>query len=87
MTMFDSRTNLSTDVVTEVRRHFGDRVFETIIPRSVRLAEAPSYGQPISLYAPESTGALAYEQLARELLAGDRKIDTVVPKELAGYGS
>jgi chromosome partitioning protein len=87
MTMFDARTNLSTDVVTEVRRHFGERVFETIIPRSVRLAEAPSYGQPISLYAPESTGALAYEQLARELLAGDRKIDTVVPKELAGYGS
>jgi chromosome partitioning protein len=57
LTMFDSRTNLSNDVVKEVRQHFSDLVFETIIPRTVRLAEAPSYGQPISVYAPSSNGA------------------------------
>jgi len=71
MTMFDPRTNLARQVVQEVRRHFGDRVFRTIIPRSVRLSEAPSYGEPIISYAPRSTGALAYQALARELLDGD----------------
>jgi chromosome partitioning protein len=69
MTMFDGRTNLSNDVVREVRRHFTDRVFQTIIPRTIRLAEAPSYGQPISVYAPHSNGAEAYASLAREVLA------------------
>jgi chromosome partitioning protein len=58
-------------VVNEVRRHFPEHVFEAIIPRSIRLAEAPSYGQPISSYAPSSTGAEAYASLAREVLAGD----------------
>jgi chromosome partitioning protein len=71
LTMFDARTNLSNDVVQEVRRFFPDQVFEVVIPRSVRLAEAPSYGQPISVYAPGSTGAEAYDGLAREVLAGD----------------
>jgi len=71
LTMFDSRTNLSTDVVTEVNKHFPDQVFKAIIPRSIRLAEAPSYGLPISAYAPSSVGAQAYEALARELLKGD----------------
>jgi chromosome partitioning protein len=71
LTMYDSRTNLSNDVVREVRQYFGDLVFETIIPRTVRLAEAPSYGQPISIYAPTSTGASAYSALAREVLVGD----------------
>jgi chromosome partitioning protein len=71
LTMFDPRTNLSTDVVTEVRRHFPDQVFKSVIPRSVRLAEAPSYGLPISVYAPASMGAQAYEAFARELLKGD----------------
>jgi chromosome partitioning protein len=71
MTMFDGRTNLSNDVVEEVRRFFPERVFEAVIPRTVRLAEAPSYGQPISVYAPSSSGALAYAALAREVLAGD----------------
>lgn len=73
LTMFDSRTNLSTDVVVEVNRHFPDQVFKSVVPRSVRLAEAPSYGLPISEYAPASVGALAYEALAKELLKGDRK--------------
>jgi len=71
LTMFDGRTNLSNDVVNEVRSHFADIVFATIIPRTVRLAEAPSYGQPISVYAPASNGAEAYTALARELLSGD----------------
>lgn len=71
MTMFDGRTNLSADVVAEVRRHFPEKVFETVIPRSIRLAEAPSYGMPISNYAPGSPGAAAYEALAREVLQSD----------------
>lgn len=67
MTMYDGRTNLSQQVVDEVRAHFGDQVFRTIVPRSVRLSEAPSYGQPITLYDPASKGALAYQRLAREV--------------------
>ena len=69
--MFDVRTNLSGDVVAEVQKYFSEQVFETIIPRSIRLAEAPSYGLPISSYAPESNAAKSYEALARELLVGD----------------
>ena len=72
LTMFDSRTNLSTDVVAEVNRHFPNQVFKSVIPRSVRLAEAPSYGLPISEYAPTSVGAQAYEALAKELLKSDK---------------
>lgn len=71
LTMFDGRTNLANDVVKEVRRYFPQDVFESVIPRSVRLAEAPSYGVPISAYAPESRGATAYLALAREILAED----------------
>jgi len=73
LTMYDNRTNLSSDVVTEVNKHFPNQVFKSVIPRSVRLAEAPSYGLPISLYAPASVGAAAYEALAKELLAGDKR--------------
>ncbi len=69
LTMFDSRTNLSTEVADEVRRHLGEAVFKTVIPRSVRLSEAPSHGLPIALYRPESKGAEAYAQLAGELCA------------------
>jgi chromosome partitioning protein len=71
MTMFDGRTRLATDVVTEVRRFFPNQVFDSVVPRSIRLAEAPSYGQPINIYAPESSGAIAYQSLSRELLVGD----------------
>jgi chromosome partitioning protein len=71
LTMFDGRTNLSNDVVEEVRQFFPDLVFRSLVPRSVRLAEAPSYGQPISVYAPASPGAQAYANLAREVLEGD----------------
>lgn len=73
LTMFDTRTNLSADVVREVNRHFPNQVFKSIIPRNIRLAEAPSYGLPISEYAPHSPGAEAYEALAKELLKGDKK--------------
>jgi chromosome partitioning protein len=69
MTMYDSRTNLSQQVVSEVRQHFKERVFETMIPRSTRLAEAPSFGKPIMYYDKHSTGAAAYELLAQEFLA------------------
>ena len=69
MTMFDGRTKLSQQVVSEVREHFGERVFETMIPRSTRLAEAPSFGKPIIHYDKYSSGAAAYELLAQEFLA------------------
>jgi chromosome partitioning protein len=68
MTMFDGRTKLSNEVVSEVRNQLGDRVFETVIPRSTRLAEAPSFGKPIIHYDKYSTGAAAYELLAQEVL-------------------
>lgn len=73
MTMYDGRTNLSRQVVEEVREHFPGKVFRTIIPRNVRLSEAPSYGQPISLYAPDSPGAIAYQFLTKEIVTGDKK--------------
>jgi chromosome partitioning protein len=73
LTMFDPRTNLSSDVVREVNSHFPGQVFKSIVPRSIRLAEAPSYGLPISAYASSSVGAKAYEALAKELLTGDGK--------------
>ena len=68
LTMYDGRTNLSQQVVGEVKRFFKNKVYDTIIPRSVRLGEAPSFGLPISLYAPKSTGAAAYGSLATELV-------------------
>ncbi len=79
LTMFDSRTNLANDVVAEVRKFFPGSVFQTVIPRSVRLAEAPSYGVPISVYDPKSNGAFAYEALAKELLDGDHEKITTAP--------
>jgi chromosome partitioning protein len=71
LTMFDGRTNLSNDVVEEVRRYFTSKVFRTVVPRAIRLAEAPSYGLPISAYAPSSSGAQAYNSLAKEILEED----------------
>ncbi len=69
MTMFDGRTRLSQQVVAEVRQHFGQKVFETVIPRATRLAEAPSFGKPIIHYDKYSSAAAAYELLAQEVLA------------------
>jgi len=71
LTMYDGRTNLSADVVAEVRQAFGELVFDTLIPRSIRLAEAPSYGMPISIFEPGSSGARAYRSIAKELLKKD----------------
>jgi chromosome partitioning protein len=73
MTMYDGRTNLSRQVVEEVRRHFPNKVFRTIIPRNIRLSEAPSFGRPINFYAPHSPGAIAYQLLTAELINGDRR--------------
>jgi chromosome partitioning protein len=78
VTMYDARTNLSSDVAREVRRHLGDRVFDTVVPRSVRLSEAPSYGLPIALYRPDSRGAEAYRSLATELRTRDRRLGVAV---------
>ena len=69
LTMFDARTNLAHQVVDEVRAFFGDQVFRNVIPRNVRLSEAPSFGLPVTLYAPKSTGAEAYAAVAQEVLS------------------
>ena len=68
LTMYDSRTNLSYQVAEQVRNHFKSKVFETAIPRNVRLGEAPSYAQPIICYDTHSAGAAAYRMLAKELI-------------------
>src|SRR4029079_1006125 len=75
LTMFDARTRFSANVANEVRRHLGDHVYKTVIPRNARWSEAPSHGQPISRYAPDSTGALAYAALTNELRARDNEDD------------
>ena len=68
LTMYDARTNLSNQVVKEVKKYFENKVYKTVIPRNVRLSEAPSYGMPITIYDPRSKGAKAYEKFAKELL-------------------
>jgi len=73
LTMYDERTNLSSAVATDLRDFYGQQVFETVIPRNVRLAEAPSYGKPIILYDIRSRGAESYLQLAKEVMAHDKK--------------
>jgi chromosome partitioning protein len=72
MTMYDGRTNLAADVVKEVRGHFGELVYETVIPRNVRISEAPSFGQPVLAYDSGSKGAEAYRAFAREFLKRER---------------
>lgn len=68
LTMLDARTNLGNDVIAEVKDHFGEKVYDTIIPRNVRLSEAPSHGQPINVYDVRSTGAKTYKSLAEEVV-------------------
>lgn len=68
LTMYDIRTNLSNQVVKEVKRYFEDKVYKTVIPRNIKLSEAPSFGMPISLYDPKSKGARCYEKLAKEVI-------------------
>jgi chromosome partitioning protein len=79
MTMYDGRTNLAADVVTEVTQYFPNEVFKTIVPRNIRLSEAPSYGEDILAYAPNSTGCRAYQALTEELLGRVRR--QIVEKE------
>lgn len=71
LTMYDMRTNLSNQVVKEVKRYFDDKVYKTVIPRNIKLSEAPSYGMPITLYDGKSKGARAYEKLTKEILKND----------------
>jgi len=81
MTMFDGRTNLSEQVVADVREHFGERVYEIVIPRSVRLSEAPSFGKSILEYASSGAAAQAYRALAREFI--QRHASQAIPRELS----
>jgi chromosome partitioning protein len=73
LTMYDMRTNLSNQVVREVKKYFDDKVYKTVIPRNIKLSEAPSYGMPITLYDPKSKGARCYEKLAKEVLSNNTK--------------
>jgi chromosome partitioning protein len=68
LTMFDRRTSLNRQVVNNAKSHFKDLIFETIIPRNIRLAEAPSFGLPIALYEPKSSGSIAYYNLTKEVI-------------------
>lgn len=81
LTMYDSRTNLSNQVVGEVKKYFNNKVYKNIIPRNVRLSEAPSYGMPITMYDPRSKGAKAYEKFTREFI----KINEEEQKETARH--
>jgi chromosome partitioning protein len=80
LTMYDPRTNLSAQVAEEVRKFFADRVYNTVIPRSVRLAEAPSFGKPIFIYDYRSSGATAYIQLVQEIIENNAKTTNNVAK-------
>jgi chromosome partitioning protein len=84
LTMYDGRTRLSAEVGEEVRRHLGDRVYETVIPRNIRLSEAPSHGLPIHLYAPGSRGAEAYRDLADEIRTRDERPGASSPGNAVG---
>ncbi len=89
LTMYDSRTRLSKEVADELRGHFGDTVFKAVIPRNIRLAEAPSHGLPIASYAPSSPGGIAYRELVEEILNADGRPTTVreLPDHLPGSAS
>jgi chromosome partitioning protein len=79
LTMYDGRANLARQVREEVQQHFGSQVFTIVVPRNVRLSEAPSYGKPINTYAPNSPGGLAYQALAQEILSADQLASTQSP--------
>ena len=66
--MYDGRLNLTQQVVAEIKKYFANKLYKTVIPRNIRLAEAPSYGEPINVYDPKSTGGVAYRELTEEFL-------------------
>ena len=72
LTMYDARTNLSSQVIDEVKKYFRDKVYKSIIPRNVKLSEAPSFGLPIALYDKNSKGAVAYSELAKEVIRANK---------------
>lgn len=79
LTMYDARLRLANQIYEELKNHFGEMVFSTVIPRNIKLSESPSHGLPVILYDPDSRGAIAYTQLARELLARNRRAATTKP--------
>jgi len=81
LTMYDIRTNLSNQVVKEVKKHFDDKVYKTVIPRNIKLSEAPSYGMPISIYDPKSKGAKCYEKLSKEILKAEIERNKIKKEE------
>jgi chromosome partitioning protein len=83
LTMYDSRNNLSSQVAADVREHFGDRVYQTVIPRNVRVSEAPSFGKPVLLYDLQCAGSQAYAGLARELVQQERGLAAQAQREMA----
>ena len=83
LTMYDSRNNLSSQVAADVREHFGDRVYQTVIPRNVRVSEAPSFGKPVLLYDLQCAGSQAYAGLARELVQQERGLKAQAQREMA----
>ncbi len=83
LTMYDARTNLSNQVVKEVKKYFDEKVYKTVIPRNVRLSEAPSYGMPITLFDPHSKGAKSYEKFAKEFIKiNEKSKEEIKPKHM-----
>jgi chromosome partitioning protein len=74
LTMYDARLRLANSIYEELKSHFGDMVFSTVIPRNIKLSESPSHGLPVILYDPESRGSLSYQALAKEVLARNKKL-------------
>lgn len=86
-TMYDARNNLGVEVAAQLMMHFGDKVFRTVVPRNIKLAEAPSFGKPALLHDPDSRGALAYLALAGEMLRREETSHAAAPRSAGGLGS
>ncbi|MDD5633829.1 MAG: AAA family ATPase [Candidatus Omnitrophica bacterium] len=82
MTLADYRTNLTKEVINEVRQYFGKKVYQTVIPRTIKLTEAPGFGKPIALYAPDSPGAIKYNNVVKEMLGISIEAETIIKQEV-----